>query len=79
MENLKEIVARVFNIEIDKVNDELSADNIENWDSFNHILLIIEIEKVKGIKFSLSEVEKARTFRSLREIVLRKEQGGNNN
>ncbi len=69
MGNLKDIVSRVLNIDITKVNDELSRNNTEDWDSFNHLLLISEIEKETGVKFTISEVEKIKTFKELREII----------
>ncbi|MEK6868887.1 MAG: acyl carrier protein [Nanoarchaeota archaeon] len=72
METLKRIVAKVLNIDEIKVNDSLTMENAEQWDSFNHLLLISEIEKKLGITFSIQEVEKIKSFKGLREIVLSK-------
>lgn len=72
MGNLKEIVSRVFGIDIDRVNDQLTHDNTEQWDSFNHLLLISEIEKEMNVSFTISEVEQIRTFKELREIISKK-------
>ncbi len=72
MVNLKEIVSCVFNIDIAKVNNELSRNNTEEWDSFNHLLLISEIEKEMKVKFTISEVEQIKTFKELREIIASK-------
>ena len=69
METLKKIVAKVLNIDEIKVNNSLAMGNAEQWDSFNHLLLISEIEKEMGITFSIQEVEKIKSFRDLREIV----------
>ena len=69
MEALKNIVAKVLNIDEIKVNDTLTMGNAKQWDSFNHLLLISEIEKEMGITFSIQEVEKIKSFRDLREIV----------
>jgi len=72
MEALKKIVAKVLNVDESKVDDSLTIDHTEQWDSFNHLLLISEIEKNLGIKFSIQEVEKIKSFKDLREIVLSK-------
>lgn len=72
MEKLKEIVSRVLNIEAAKINDGLVRGS-EEWDSFNHLLLISEIEKEMNVKFITQEIEKIKTFKNLREIVLNKE------
>ena len=39
-----------------KLNDETSADDIEEWDSLSHIQIIVAIEKAFGIKFSSQEM-----------------------
>jgi len=69
MRELNKIVAKVLSIDEIKVNDSLTMKNTEQWDSFNHLLLISEIEKELGITFSIQEVEKIKSFRDLREIV----------
>ena len=69
MAELKKIVAKVLNIEEIRVNDSLTMENAEQWDSFNHLLLISEIEKNLGITFSIQEVEKIRSFKDIMEIV----------
>lgn len=72
MEKLKNIVSRVFNIAVSEINDELTCDNTEGWDSFNHLLLITEIEKEMGVKFSISEVREIKTFKDIRESIANK-------
>jgi acyl carrier protein len=69
IENLRKILSRVLNLDGNSINDELTRDDIENWDSFNHLVLIAEIERELGICFSISEVEKIRSFKTLREIA----------
>ncbi len=66
---LKEIVSQVLDLDINKVNDELERGKLESWDSFNHLLLISEIEKNIGINIPLPEVEKIKSFKELRDIV----------
>lgn len=41
-----------------EISDELSALEVENWDSLSHMLLIAEIEKVFAIKFKLKDLNK---------------------
>ena len=54
---LKEIFEDVFDDEI-AVTSELSAKDVEGWDSLAHIRLILTIEKWFNIKFSTSEIGK---------------------
>lgn len=71
IENLRRILSRILNLDGNSINDELTRDDVESWDSFNHLVLISEIERELGICFSLSEVEKIRSFKTLREIAVK--------
>lgn len=72
MDQLREIVARVFDIPIDNVTDDLSREKFEMWTSLNHLLLISEIEVEMGVEFTSDEVLKITNFRDLRETVSKK-------
>jgi acyl carrier protein len=72
MDKLRGIMSRVLNIDVGEINDDISRNDTEQWDSFNHLLLISEIEKEMGVKFTTPEVEEIKTFRDLREAVSRK-------
>lgn len=68
-EKLKDIVSSVLNIDKGKINDDLARNSIPEWDSFNHLMLISEIEKRLEIKFSMQEVEQIKTFKDIRILV----------
>lgn len=52
---LQEVFCDVFDDEIE-IFDEMTAKDIEDWDSLMHIQLIIAIEKAFQVKFSAQEV-----------------------
>ena len=54
--DVKTIIAKVFSIPESEVNDESGPENIENWDSFNGLILVDELENHFKIKFSISEI-----------------------
>lgn len=54
-EKLYQIVSKVFNVDISKINDETSPENLEEWDSFNFYVLLDEIENEFNIKIDLDE------------------------
>ena len=54
--DIKVIIAKVFSIPESEVNDESGPENIENWDSFNGLILVDELENHFKIKFSISEI-----------------------
>lgn len=72
MDQLTEIVARVFDMAVSQVNDDLSREKLEVWSSLNHLLLISEIEKEMQIEFTSDEVIGIKTFKDIRMIVSKK-------
>ena len=55
VKTLFEIVSTVMNIPIEKISDSSGPGSIPDWDSFNMFVLLDEIEKEFGVKFSLDE------------------------
>lgn len=51
-EKLKQILASVFNVGIDQITEDASPDSIENWDSLNHLNLVLALEEGFGVSFS---------------------------
>jgi acyl carrier protein len=39
------------------LSPDLTADDVEGWDSTNHITLIVETERQFGVKFQTAEIE----------------------
>lgn len=56
MEKLKSILVKVFSIKEEEVNDQTSPDNVSNWDSFNGLMLVSELESNFKIKFTMDEI-----------------------
>lgn len=65
-EQLNEVFRDVFDDEDITVNDATTADDIEDWDSLEHINLIVAVEKKFSIKFNMGEVNK---FKNVGEMV----------
>jgi acyl carrier protein len=50
------IISRVMEIESSELTDESSPEDIENWDSYNGLLLVDELESEFNVKFTVEEV-----------------------
>ena len=69
-EKLYQIISKVFNVDISKINDETSSEKLEEWDSFNFYVLLDEIENKFNIKFDLDEtleIKKIGDFKNIFE------------
>jgi acyl carrier protein len=68
-DRLEEIFADVFDDDSIKVTPELSAKDVDGWDSLTHIRLILTIEKAFKIKFSTSEIGKLENIGDLVNLI----------
>ena len=68
--DLFKIFAKVFGLMDNSINMSTSQENLENWDSLNHILLIVEIEKKFDIKFKVGEIGELNSAKKIFERVL---------
>ena len=67
-EKLYQIISEVFSVDVSKIDDNTSPENLEQWDSFNFYVLLNEIEKQFNIKFDIDEtleIKKIGDFKSL--------------
>ena len=63
MENrIKKVMSDVFNINLNSINNDSSPDNIENWDSLNHMNLIVALEEDFNIEFDDKDIENLLNF-----------------
>ncbi|MCC8192722.1 MAG: acyl carrier protein [Ruminococcus sp.] len=56
IDRLNEVFRDVFDDDEIEVDEETTADDIEDWDSIEHINLISAVESEFGIRFKMGEV-----------------------
>ena len=56
-EKLQSVFIDVFDDEDLTISNSMSSDDIEDWDSLNHIALVLSIEKCFDIRFMTGEVQ----------------------
>ncbi len=66
---LNEIFQDIFDDEDIVVTPETNSDSIEDWDSLEHINLVVAIEKAFGLKFSMDEVTGMKDVGEMVEII----------
>jgi len=69
---LQEIFRDLFDDETIIITPELTADDIDDWDSLMHIQLIVEIEKGFNIKFTIGEIAHLKNVGELIDIIRQK-------
>jgi len=66
---LAEIVAEIFFLDEDEVKPELTPDDVDLWDSLNHLRLVTAVEEAFNIKFSMSDIESIDRISKLNALV----------
>ncbi len=69
---LNEVFQDVFDDETITVNENTTADDIEMWDSFEHINLISAVEKKFAIKFNMKEIVELHNVGEMADLILSK-------
>lgn len=52
-----------------EMRDDLTAPDVEGWDSLTHMSIISGLETTFGIKFKLREINKLKNMGSLLELI----------
>jgi acyl carrier protein len=72
VEKLTGVFREVFNNNSLIVTNELTANDVENWDSLSHMLLITEVENAFSVKFKLKELNKMKNVGDMIDIIISK-------
>ncbi len=66
---LTEIFRDVFDDEDIEISDTTTADDIEEWDSLEHITLISAVEKAFKMRFTMKEVSSMKNVGEMMTIL----------
>ena len=76
----EEIIKDLTNIFIDVLDDEdiiisedTTSDDVDDWDSLNHIHLVVAIEKHFNLRFTSQEIQ---SWNNVGEIILNMQEKG---
>ncbi len=68
-ERLNEVFQNVFDDEDIVVDRDTTADDIDDWDSLEHIRLIAAVEREFGVKFTMKEVSAMKNVGEMMDII----------
>ena len=71
-EKLTAIFHDVFSDNTIVLRDDMTASDVENWDSLTHMFMITKVEEVFGIKFKLRELNKLKNVGDLCNTIAEK-------
>ena len=69
MSSFYEIVSKVFQIDAGEINDSLKYQEIQYWDSINHLQLVSELENEFDVEFEMDEIIAMETIGKIKELL----------
>ena len=77
-QKIKTIMANVFRVDINDINDETSADNIDQWTSLEHVDFLVNLQKEFDIEFTDSQIVEMLSYKTVVQNVTAAIKGKNN-
>lgn len=71
---VSEILGEIVDDENLKLTEETVADDVADWDSTNHVRLMIAIESAFGIRFESSEIASPENVGALLDLIEAKQE-----
>lgn len=69
-DTLNEVFRDVFDDEAITVGETTTSEDIDDWDSLEHINLIAAVEQEFGVKFSMGQVVTMKNVGEMADIIL---------
>jgi acyl carrier protein len=68
-EQVRSVASDIFGIPADRITAESSPETIENWDSMQHLNLVLAIEEKFGVQLDPEDIEKMKNIGAVAELV----------
>lgn len=69
LDELRQIVADVFDVPVESVTPESSPETIESWDSLTHLNLMLSLEQAFEASFSPDEMAELTSVAKIAEAI----------
>jgi acyl carrier protein len=68
-EQVRNVASDIFGIPADRITAESSPETIENWDSMQHLNLVLAIEEKFGVQLDPEDIEQMKNIGAVAELV----------
>lgn len=71
-DQIKELMANIFEVEVSDIGEDASPETIESWDSLKHMNLIVALEEEFNVQFTDEEMLQMLNFQLISLILKEK-------
>ena len=68
-ERVQSVASDIFGIPVDRITAESSPETIENWDSMQHLNLVLAIEEKFGVQLDPEDIEQMKNIGAVAALV----------
>ena len=68
-ERVQSVASDIFGIPVAKITAESSPETIENWDSMQHLNLVLAIEEKFGVQLDPEDIEQMKNIGAVAALV----------
>ena len=68
-EQVRNVASDIFGIPADKITAESSPETIENWDSMQHLNLVLAVEEKFGVQLDPEDIEQMKNIGAVAKLV----------
>jgi acyl carrier protein len=66
---LRAVMAEILDLEPESLEDDMSRQDTDTWDSLTHLRLITAVESTFGVKLTMDEIAAVDTPRTLENFI----------
>jgi acyl carrier protein len=71
LEQVRRMAAEVLEVPVDSLTAESSPETVENWDSVQHLNLILEVEQSFGVQADMEHMDQLQSLGAIAEWISR--------
>jgi acyl carrier protein len=68
-DRIRAIAAETFQIDVDRIDLAMRPDDIDQWDSLNHLRLITEIERLFSLHLTMQQIQQLQSLQDFVPLV----------
>ncbi|MBF0613780.1 MAG: acyl carrier protein [Magnetococcales bacterium] len=68
-EQIKQLMADLLNLNPARIDDSTTMEEVDGWDSFNHLNLCLALEQEFGITLEVYEMEEMTSYYDICRII----------
>jgi acyl carrier protein len=73
-DEIKKLMANIFSVDINSIEDNIAYGSHEKWDSIHHLNLIVELESTYNVLFEPEDIQKMTDIDRIIDCIVIKKQ-----